>query len=308
MVAYVLARFTFFTHGLYGVPPALRRKPTVNVWHGEAIKKFDPLLPHRTSRGRPADYHVGSTTRFAQASALASHRRWPPVVIESGYPRTAQLLQPADNAQVATFGIDPRRPFVVWVPTFRQAKAVGATAAWSDAASSGAGSITTAMERMVPELRRRGVQFVVKPHPLDAENRAIQGAVVIDDQALVAAHVPFYSLLGRAAGLITDFSSIANEYLILDRPIAYFFPDAAAYRSGRGLQVPDALAHLAGPVLGKSADMAEFAAAVLSPSISAAQRADAHTWFGPLGTADSGMRMIVALAQAGEPIRWMDTE
>jgi hypothetical protein len=303
VLAYVVARFTFFTHGLYGVPPALARKPTINVWHGEAIKKFDPLLPHRAVRGRPADFHVGSTERFAAASAIASHATNPPTVIRSGYPRTAQLLDPATDAQLTALRIDPASPFVLWVPTFRRARAVGATHSWSDTGTSASDDLTDVMQRMVPELVGRGVQLVVKPHPLDAESRQLQGAITVTEAGLRDARVPFYRLVGRASGLVTDFSSIANEFLVLDRPIAYFFPDEGAYLSGRGLQVADALDHLAGAVVRTPNDMADFASEVRGLRSSTSQRAESRSWFGPLGSADSGARMVDALSAAGQPIR-----
>jgi hypothetical protein len=302
LVAYVMARFTFFTHGLYGVPPTVGRKPTINVWHGEAIKKFDPLFPHRSARGRPADFHVGSTERFAGASAVASHATHPPLLIRSGYPRTAQLLSPATDEQLEALGIDPAAPFVLWVPTFRRARAVGASASWTDAGA--VDDITRVMEEMSPELAARGVQLVVKPHPLDADDRRMPGSITIFDAALREARVPFYCVVGRAAGLLTDFSSIANEFLVLDRPVAYFFPDESAYRAGRGLQDPDALEHLAGPSLRTSVDMAAFADEVSGRGgSSATQRAESRAWFEPWGTVDSGARMIDGLSAAGLPIR-----
>lgn len=301
VLAYVMARFTFFTHGLYGVPPTVARKPTINVWHGEAIKKFDPLLPHRAVRGRPADYHVGSTRRFAEPSAIASHPTSPPTVINSGYPRTAQILDPATDAQLKMLGINPYSPFVLWVPTFRRARAVGATSSWNDAGE--VDEITMAMQGMSPELAKRNVQLVVKPHPLDAESRKFPTAITVGDCDLRDSAVPFYRLVGRASGLLTDFSSIANEYLVLDRPIAYFFPDEGSYLAGRGLQVADALDHLAGAVLRTPGDMADFASEIVGCGDSTATRAAARAWFEPLGTADSGARMIDQLSDAGQPIR-----
>jgi CDP-glycerol glycerophosphotransferase len=34
--------------------------------------------------------------------------------------------------------------------------------------------------------------------------------------------------------LITEYSSVAFDFMLLDRPILYFVPDLADYRRGRG--------------------------------------------------------------------------
>jgi CDP-glycerol glycerophosphotransferase len=301
ILAYITAAATFFTHGLYGIPPRVPRKPTVNVWHGEAIKNFRPLFPDRRVGGSPADFHVASTRLLGPESALASGTP-APALLSTGYPRGVQLRKPCADADLESLGIDPSQKFVLWVPTFRQTSSVSATPTWSDTADPGQDiALADVMSSYAARLADCGITLVIKPHPLDRLSRATPGAISLSDSELKSNGVAFYSVLARAAGLITDFSSIANEYLLLDRPIAYFFPDKDAYVSRRGLIRPDALDNLAGPALETLEDVERFAADIHSSGSSTReQRQRAREWFGTLTDSNSADRILRAVADSSK--------
>lgn len=302
LAAYIFAEATFFTHGIYGVPPRVPRKPTVNVWHGEAIKNFFPLLPDRRAKGGVADIHIGSTHRLAPEAVKASGHPHPRLLL-TGYPRTDQLRRPCSDEQLSILGIDPQRPFVVWVPTFRQTSVVSATPTWSDTAEPERdAALADIMSEYSRQLAAADIQLVVKPHPLDRLSRAGEGLISVNDAMLRGAGAPLYSLLGRSAGLISDFSSVTNEYLALDRPIAYFFPDSEAYAARRGIFPPDALDHLAGITLRTAADVARFGADVNRYGAdSGAIRSASRDWFGPISEPDAAVRMLHGVAECARP-------
>jgi hypothetical protein len=218
--AYLRAEAVLFTHGLYGSPRPVPRKPVVNLWHGDGPKG---ITPGRGVGGHIAStYFVGSTRLFSpwQASAfdVPADR-----VLVTGNPRTDRLWHPASRERLAALGITG--PFVVWMPTFRRPRAVGAVRVYgSDTTEDRAG-----LPELVAGLRERGLQLVVKPHPMDADRRAWPGAVTVDEDALAAARVPLYALLGASSGLVTDYSSVWVDYLLLDRPMAFLVTDRETY-------------------------------------------------------------------------------
>ncbi len=130
-------------------------------------------------------------------------------------------------------GISADRPFVLWMPTFRQNKGRGLTASWSDVTPDGASDVNAVMARGVDILTREfGVSVVVKPHPQDAESRRIEGARVITNEDLRDAGVQLYELIGASSALLTDYSSVWIDYLALDRPIGFVVPDESGYTGG----------------------------------------------------------------------------
>lgn len=256
---FATAEVSMFTHGLFGNPGRVRRKTMVNLWHGGGFKGH--IMSDE--RGRPtisSDYLVASTRKFGLARAREC--RLPEGgLLFTGNPRVDQFARSA-TAPLERLGIDATVPFVLWMPTFRDNKGRGLTASWSDVA--GAGServdVNAVMAGCVAVLAREyGLPVVVKPHPQDAESRAIPGAIVVTNEDLRAAGVQLYELIGAAAGLLTDYSSVWIDYLALDRPIAFVVPDEEGYAAGRGFDPPDALEWLPGPKLVDEADVRAFA-------------------------------------------------
>ena len=241
--AYLRAEAVLFTHGLYGSPRPVGRKPVVNLWHGDGPKGITP--------GRGVGAHiastwfVGSTTLFSPWQAAAFDVP-PERVLVTGNPRTDQLWHAVSAERLAALGISA--PFVVWMPTFRQPRAVGAVRVYDDALPDFGGTEDRdGLDVLLAELERRGMQLVVKPHPMDADRRAWPGAVTVDEDDLVAAGVPLYGLLGMSSGLVTDYSSVWVDYLLVDRPIAFLVPDRATY--DRSLYPADILDWVPGEVV-----------------------------------------------------------
>lgn len=218
--AYLRAEAVLFTHGLYGSPRPVPRKPVVNIWHGDGPKG---IAPARDAGGFiESTYFVGSTTLFSRLQA-ATFDVPDERVLVTGNPRTDQLGRPASPAALEALGITGG--FVVWMPTFRRARAVGAMRTrGGPVAEDRAG-----LAELAAGLRARGLQLVVKPHPMDADRRSWDGAVTVDEEALAAAGVTLYELLGASAGLVTDYSSVWVDYLLHGRPIAFLAPDRDTY-------------------------------------------------------------------------------
>ena len=108
-------------------------------------------------------------------------------------------------------------------------------------------------------LRARGIQLVIKRHPLDAAVNNRDSIVDLTDPMLTRAGVTLYSLLGASAALVTDYSSIWTDYLALSRPIAFLVPDCEQYSTVRGLHPDDVMGHLPGVILRDERDYRAFA-------------------------------------------------
>lgn len=273
---YATADAVFFTHGLFGTPPLNDRHTVVNVWHGGGFKANLMADEH----GRPtvrSHFLLASSRRQGMLRAAESGVDARNVIFTSN-PRVDQFEHDRRPESLRELGIDPARPFVVWMPTFRRSTGSGLTRSWSDSDASNSEDLKQVMERVVRTLARMGIQVVAKPHPMDADSRSVEGALTALNSDLAGAGVQLYELLGWSAGLITDFSSVWIDYLNLDQPIAFVMPDEEAYLAGRGIAPPDAFEVLPGPRLYTEPDAEAFAREVLQPSEASAamRRAAAH--------------------------------
>lgn len=249
--AYLRAEAILFTHGLYGSPRPHARKPIVNLWHGDGPKDITP--GKGVGATISSTYLVGSTPLFSEFQARALGVRSDRVLV-TGNPRTDQLWLPPELDRLARLGITS--DFVVWMPTFRRPRAVGAVRVHDGPAATDDADREIAV--LLEGLRERGLQLVVKPHPMDADRRQLPGVVTLEEDDLVAAGVGLYSLLGASSGLVTDYSSVWVDYLLVDRPLAFLVPDRASY--DRALFPADILDWVPGEVVGEQAPFASFLA------------------------------------------------
>ncbi|MBA2638574.1 MAG: CDP-glycerol glycerophosphotransferase family protein [Nocardioidaceae bacterium] len=254
--AYVTARYVFFTHGLYGSPKPPRHKTIVNLWHGDGPKRRPGFATIRST-------FVVSGTRLwgeprAQGFGVGQHG-----VLICGNPRVDQFARPATDEALRELKLEARRPLVVWLPTYRTTRypgdRLGAVRNWSDADSLSVSAVVQAtLTQAVQDAEAMGVQLVLKPHQLDADNYASTGLHIITDTDLREARISLYQLLARADGLITDYSSVWTDFLVRDRPIGFYCPDLDQYVGGRGLNVDHYPSLLPGQLLEGAADFRTF--------------------------------------------------
>lgn len=239
---YLRAETVFFTHGLYGSPKPCRRKPIVNLWHGDGPKSTRP--GNGAGSLIPSTYLVAGTQLFGRYKSAALDVP-PGRLLVTGNPRTDQFWAPPDPRALEDLGITG--DFVLWMPTFRRTRPIGAVRRWSETADAGTDAAEAQLRSLRNGLLDRGIQLVVKPHPMDADRRHTEGIIRIGEADLVRSRVSLYSLVGQSRGLVTDYSSVWVDYLLLDRPLAFLVPDRDSY--GRALVPADVLDWLPGELV-----------------------------------------------------------
>lgn len=245
------AEVVFFTHGLVTAvaPPAHRL--VVNLWHGDGPKSTrQPRRVRSTVVVSGADLWADYKSRLFRVSRDR--------VLVTGNPRIDQFDQPVPEAVQRQLGLDPTRPRVLWLPTYREAQGPNGRA-WRDSEPlSGNDSLAEVAQALGVAARALGVDLVIKPHPLDGDSYAGLGCRVLTGAELDRAGVTLYQLLGGCDALISDISSVWVDYLVLDRPVGFCIPDLDELERRRGLNVPDVAAVLPGPRLEDPAQARTF--------------------------------------------------
>ena len=154
-----------------------RRRTFVNLWHGDG-----PKMSKRFA-------NVHSTFVVAGTRLWGDQR---PVyfgvdeagVLVTGNPRIDQFARPVSDEQLQALGLDPARPFILWMPTYRKTEYRGRRLAkvrnWADA------------EELIRELIRQ----IVAPYGVKAEVDYVRGVPPVVNEAAST------QLLGRAAELV----------------------------------------------------------------------------------------------------------
>lgn len=98
------------------------------------------------------------------------------------------------------------------------------------------------LENFSAFLKRKNVLLVLKLHPYQAELPIFQkhydNILVLRNKDLEAENLQLYQVIPYFDALITDYSSIATDYLLLDKPIIFTLDDYEDYAASRGAFFP----------------------------------------------------------------------
>jgi CDP-glycerol glycerophosphotransferase (TagB/SpsB family) len=239
------ARVVVVTHGLgdanrFGVHRAF----VVQLWHGIPLKRIQldspvtfggRLSPRRMLRAlyRRSTASIGvvpsasevSATRLRSAFGLPADR-----VVVTGDPRDDVLFRDPAAARtllaagIGDYGSDR---VLLFAPTWRDGEpdpSIPSSAEWR--------SIATWLEE-------RASILVLRPHPHSVGDYG-PGPEASPRIRLLPAGVQndINPVLPAVDVLVTDYSSVAFDFALLGRPIAFLAPDAAEYAATRGLYTP----------------------------------------------------------------------
>ena len=237
LLHYLTAGHVMTTSNIHGNqrPPATQR--VVALWHGEpptkASGRFEGNGPLRATYA-PVCSTVGRAYRSAAFDI-------PPMQVPIvGAPRNDRMLQ-ADSRAVrqTVLGPDADRTTFLWMPSYRVTDFGGKLRADAVGARAEGAFPPQELRRIDDWLVEHGARTVLKVHHrdrarFDGDYRAIR---VLRQGELEQRGLTIYPVLSAFDALITDMSSVWVDYLLLDKPILFAFPDIEDYRDGRGLNL-----------------------------------------------------------------------
>lgn len=222
-----------FTHSLGDFYPAQFAPGTAlfNVWHGMPIKKISTADPRFMSRSY-AKANLREMARFTGMFATSAEMvnifaqtfRQPPERVHlTGQPRTDPLAGPPPPLrQDLDLPAHSRR--ILHCPTWRD----GEPARLFPFDDFDAEGLQSTLERLDAVL-------FVRLHPNDP-SRPRRDRRIVPFQGDQAPEITDY--LGHFDALITDYSSVYYDYLLLDRPTIFLPYDIERYQSAPGFYIP----------------------------------------------------------------------
>ncbi len=229
---YSIAKFAFYSHSFIGMP-SNRKQTRFFMTHA--------AIPIKNTRKKFWNYkrntYILSTSEFAAFYRCISFGGGEDRVECLGFPRNDKLFVISNNIK-EQLGLTQYKKIIMWMPTFKHHKSSGR----NDFQNATDNDISLLTEHNVKKintlLSEKNAIMVIKFHP--AQNMSFVSNVnmsnirTISNQELLQKEIELYSLLGTADALITDFSSVYFDYLLLDRPIGFELCDQDNYEAGMG--------------------------------------------------------------------------
>ena len=160
-------------------------------------------------------------------------------ILPIGYPRYDWLREGDRGARhvLDTFKNSAESKVVLWMPTYRADK----RGVYTDSNSITQFPLVEKVEKWL-ELdkycAKLDIVLVVKLHPFQREYGIpfdiLSNIKEITNKIFEDSDVPMYKFIAQTDALISDYSSVAVDYLIVNRPIAFTLDDYEVYKSTRG--------------------------------------------------------------------------
>lgn len=219
---------------------------TVEVWHGFPLKAMGFMdLDSReytyAQWAKWADFILSYSPFYNTLMTACNGGRATQYVV-TGMPRNDFLFRSNGKKLLEKLAKKELKDYkiVFYLPTFREHKVFSDVDVEGERLSQNILRLQDfSWEALVDFLEKQRIQLVFKPHPLEAEilkNVPIPSQVLLlTEEMLEEEKIDLYELLNSADVLLTDYSSVYFDYLLLDRPIIFIPTDLTHYRKRRGL-------------------------------------------------------------------------
>ncbi len=234
--ALCLAKFIFTTDA-YGFAKGRRSDQClIQLWHGCGFKTRVNFVRCE----KRYDYMTVISDLYAEIHEQIYGLRKEQLLV-TGYAKQDWLYEKPDPSLLGRLGIPEAERYIFWCPTFRTSKGSFRYLNEQKEPSETGLPLVDSFRKMemINELLQEGkTVLAVKLHPLQDETEVhcsgFSNIVLLDNHRLSMEGIEINRLLPLADALISDYSSTAVDYMLLDRPEAFTLDDVEAYEKNRG--------------------------------------------------------------------------
>lgn len=233
---FLISKYFFYCFGKYPIVPS-NDQIVVNLWHGMPLKKIGNLENGKEKNKYNYFTYLLSTSSFFDEIMMKSFNCEKENIIHVGEPRTDYFYKNELKSDLK----NRYKKVIIWMPTFRTTKIL------KEINTSDSSNVLPLVHdindlKLINDfLISENSILLIKLHPIQA-NEAIfsnmnnmSNIKLIDEKLLNNEEINLYELLTLTDILITDYSSVYFDYLLLNKPIIFTTEDLEDYKNRRGL-------------------------------------------------------------------------
>ena len=235
ILAWLRARMIVIHHGRGDIPFSrtmdLRRRNLINLWHGIPVKGIGYTSRDKDERKLGREFKtykaIICSSELDQLATQTSFRLPRHRVWVTGLPRNDMLLREendlAEDLRKESDWLQEKlqnRKMIMYLPT------------WREKPGDSPEFTKEQCRRLSEMLERHDAVFCVKKHP-NTPALIFDGMEILDVSESPCREVG--TLLRHAHVLITDYSSVWIDFLLLNRPVVSYCYDLKSYINNRGL-------------------------------------------------------------------------
>lgn len=240
----------------------------VNLWHGCGYKGAaleNKNIPRSETMGW-FDYAIVPGPVFVETKS--EYWQCPKEkILPLGYPRYDWMLDASNNKKEILdklFGWkEEKTKTVIWMPTFRKSDLLGYAESEIELPYElPAVNCAEDMKLLDKHCKEHGILLIIKKHPLQlgwsGEKQSFTNIRYVTEKELEESQIQLYRLVSVCDAMISDYSSIAVDFVLLDRPLGFVLTDYEMYKEKRGFVFEDPLSYMPGEKIYNFDELKEF--------------------------------------------------
>ena len=229
------SKYVFHTHGIYNKFPLLNKQININLWHGMPLKNIGHLDNNLIVP--KSNFTVATSQKFKKIMQDAFKLDENQVIV-SGLSRNDFLFM--DKFSLLDVIPSKKTTFkntILWMPTYRKSD-IGDIRVDGGEEEMNEFLNKNFLNELNDFLSKINSLCVIKLHPMDVlkpnKFKEYSHLSIIDNSNFIDKGISLYSVLNSADLLLTDFSSIYIDFLLLNKPIGFVISDYQDYFNSRG--------------------------------------------------------------------------
>lgn len=254
-----LAKYFFFTDAYGFVRNCRKDQIRVQLWHGCGFKK----RLSKVACSNRYDYMTVTSDLYARLHAEEFGLKIEQLIV-TGLPKEDWLFEPKKHI-FNLLHIPLATKYVFWLPTYRfSEKTMNKPVDGNLYEETGLPLIDSykKLEELNEKLVKDNTILIIKIHPFQDEDaihvEQFSNIIKLDNEILIKNDIQINQVLGMADALVSDYSSTAVDYLMLNRPMAFLIEDVKSYSDNRGYIFDDVLKWLPGRLVTDFCGFSEF--------------------------------------------------
>lgn len=222
------SKYLIRTHSLWGNRYVKGRQKMCIAWHGMPLKSMSKYVKDKINSS-DCEFLTSTSEVFNDELSISMGMTSNKCAV-LGLPRNDFLFKTTNVLKELYPGFDK---YVIWMPTFRNA--VG----YVDGKDSKFGVPLLNFENLKKVndvLMETEKLLILKLHPWVGDRlKDINYSNIVNlRDSEINSKITLYELIGQTDALITDYSSVYIDYLLINKPICFVFDDIEEYRKSRG--------------------------------------------------------------------------
>ncbi|MDO5520481.1 MAG: CDP-glycerol glycerophosphotransferase family protein [bacterium] len=248
---FLRSQYAFYSFGKYPIYPS-KKQCVVNLWHGMPLKKIGNLEAGcEQINYNYFSYVLATSQLFAKIMPKVFGCSEEQVKL-LGQPRCNALFKKGSNLRKLCHGANK---MIVWLPTFRDpGDDYEQKGLFLELLENGD------MELLNEYVRKLGLFILIKIHPLQKITKQYEytysNIVILREEEVK--EISLYEILSVSDALITDYSSVYFDYLLVDRPIGFTIDDVKMYEKIRGYIFENPLNYMPGQQIHNMIELKNF--------------------------------------------------